>query len=107
GGTYTTMDYVRLKGVLNLSDYSIQMWSYPWLGEVRPFEKWNAKESTKSLAWYNAYNAVKHDREGEFKRATLEHALSAVIACSVLITAQFGKHSLVNHEYVFESRPRW
>jgi hypothetical protein len=43
------------------------------------------------LSWYDAYSAVKHDREREFARATVQHALTAVAAAYRLVIAQFGE----------------
>ena len=42
------------------------------MGELAPFALWEEARPTGSLAWYDAYNAVKHDRERNFSRATLE-----------------------------------
>ena len=44
----------------------------------------------QELKWYDAYNAVKHNREGEFGRAMLRHAFDAVTACAIMMGAQFG-----------------
>jgi hypothetical protein len=39
---------------------------------------------------YDAYNATKHNREGEFAKATLAHAFQAISACVVMMAADFG-----------------
>jgi D-galactarate dehydratase / Altronate hydrolase, C terminus/SAF domain len=52
-------------------------------------------DPTKSLAWYDAYHGVKHNRENEFRRGTLERAFEAVSACIVLLVAQFGSTALI------------
>ena len=87
---WTTNDYVKLTGPLGLKSYQATFPGYPWLNPVSPFANWNASDPTKSLDWYAAYNAVKHDREGNFKDARLEYAFHAVAACAILLVAQFG-----------------
>ena len=58
---------------------------------------------------YAAYNEVKHDREVNFKRATLRHAIEAVAACVVMLAAQFGLEALKRNElrrlFEFVHRP--
>ncbi len=51
------------------------------------------------LRWYNAYNAVKHDRETEFAKATLGNLIEAMGAVFVLVMAQFGQFGFqsLNH----------
>jgi hypothetical protein len=57
---------------------------------VSPFSEWSLEAPTRSLAWYHAYNEVKHDRERHFKSATLANALSAVSAVLIICLAEFG-----------------
>lgn len=86
----TTEDYVRLITPLRLREYSAYFPTFPGLGDFRPFQDWDASKSTQSLTWYDAYNAVKHDRESNFQRASLLFAFEAVSACAILLAAQFG-----------------
>jgi hypothetical protein len=52
---------------------------------------------------------VKHNREEEFERGTLEHAFAAVSACVALLFAQFGLMALGSElfEYVDVQSPVW
>lgn len=86
-----TNDYVRLQNAMRLGEYGISLPYYPWLEEVRPFLGWTSDAPTQSLPWYHAYNAVKHNREGCFNQGTLGHALHAVVACAVMMIAQYGE----------------
>jgi hypothetical protein len=86
----TTSSYVKLADPLRLRDFSVRFHRYPDVGSVMPFSGWDSQAPSQSLAWYDAYNAVKHDRGGQFARATLANALSAVGACASLLVAQFG-----------------
>src|SRR3984957_18024538 len=72
---FTTNQYVNLNAAMRLDEYAVEFPSYPWLPSVRPFAGWGSSgKPTQDLAWYDAYNAVKHNRESEFARATLGHA---------------------------------
>lgn len=112
GNSYSTRDYVKLSKSLKLKEYSMRVASYPQIGVRMPFKDWNSSAPTKSLDWYDAYNAVKHDRENSFCRAMLVHAIDAVLACAILLEAQYGWIPLFRDqrtsEYVcFEKRPNW
>jgi hypothetical protein len=65
---YYTTDYIKLKDPMQLDRYSVKLPLYPDLKSFEPFKKWNSKEPTKSLKWYDNYNAVKHNGETEFHR---------------------------------------
>ncbi|MFL5330473.1 MAG: hypothetical protein ACJ8C4_16340 [Gemmataceae bacterium] len=93
-GRYTTAHYVRLLPALKLDEYSICLIRYPSLPEFSPFKGWDVAAPTQTLPWYDAYNAVKHDREGNFWRASLEAAVHSVAACVVMLAAQFGQETL-------------
>ena len=108
---WSTNDYVKLLEPLYLKSYQISFPSYPWLAPIRPFATWDSAEPTASLKWYHAYNAVKHDRENNFKDAQLEHAFHAVAACAVMLYAQFGKATSDWHPVLqllqLEEAPDW
>jgi hypothetical protein len=87
---YTTVDYFRVKEPLRLGEWSVILTDYAHLGVFTPFEKWSEAAPTKSLAWYDAYNAVKHHREAEFPKATLENLLNAMAALHIMQVAQWG-----------------
>jgi len=111
---YTTKDYVKIAAPMKLQEYSVSFPHYPWIEPVAPFSNWGKTDSTtQDLDWYDAYNAVKHNREGEFKRATLNTLFNSLAACAIIICAQFGKreafglHNLVSEFYNFSSVPKW
>jgi hypothetical protein len=84
-------DYVKLRAAMRLDEYAIAFPSYPWLEPIRPFFGWGSTgKPTQDLPWYDAYNAVKHDRENKFERANLASVFAAVAACAIMIEAQFG-----------------
>lgn len=85
----STKDYVKLCRAMRLDAYAVSFPSYPWLAPVSPFLGWGATgKPSQELSWYDAYNAVKHDRETEFARATREHAFAAVTACAIMMVAE-------------------
>lgn len=87
-----TRDYVKLKPLLRLDEWVVRLKNYPDYPVLKPFEKWSDTEgmTTKSLAWYHSYNAVKHDRENEFDKATFGSLIMAMAAIHVLQVAQWG-----------------
>lgn len=110
---YTTTTYVKILDAMQLGEYSLGYPYYPWLETRRPFHGWNSINPTESLSWYDAYNAVKHDREGSFFRATLGHAFDAVGACVILMLAQYG-YTVANWDesetarfFRIDGRPTW
>lgn len=88
--SYTTADYFRLRDPLRLHEWTVALKDYPNMPDLTPFAQWTSAQPTGSLAWYAAYNAVKHDREGEFHRATFSAALQAMAALFVMQCAQWG-----------------
>lgn len=90
----STRQYVKLAEPLKLARYAVTFHAFPEAGRISPFVDWNSSEPTKSLWWYAAYNAVKHNREFEFESASLENAFAAVAACAAMLVAQFGRDAL-------------
>jgi len=88
--SYRTDDYFRIKEPLRLGEWSVALKDYPNLGEFSPFSEWSKACPTKSLTWYDSYNAVKHDRETNFSRANLADLLSAMAALHIIQAAQWG-----------------
>jgi hypothetical protein len=88
---FTTKNYVALREAMKLDEYAVDFPNYPWLIPLKPFEGWGRTgKPTRDLPWYDAYNGVKHNRETEFKRATLRHVFEAVTGCAIMMAAQFG-----------------
>jgi len=86
----STNDYVKLRDVMLLDSYELLLYSYPGFPRFMPFDGWDSSAATRSLPWYDAYNKTKHDREGNLHLATLEHAIHAVGAATVVFYAQYG-----------------
>jgi hypothetical protein len=87
--------YRKVDATHHLSSYEVML---PiWNGApliLKPFEPWRrargvASPGAVSLPWYQAYNASKHDRQDEFKRANFENLITAVAGLLVLISSQF------------------
>jgi hypothetical protein len=90
-------DYRRVDVTHHLSSYEVIL---PiWNGTsptFKPFEPWRAWRGLPkangidlSLPWYQAYNASKHDRQDEFKRANFENLVMGVAGLLVVISSQF------------------
>lgn len=50
--------------------------------ELKPWREWHAG---KNPSWWRAYNDIKHERNVNFKQATLSNALNAVAGAFVLV----------------------
>lgn len=97
---------------MRLDEYSVKLQHYPWLPAVTPYAGWDKADPTETLTWYDSYNAVKHDREKDFHRATLQNAIASVAAAWVMVAAQFGYTGVrefddLNRYFHFEHLPRW
>jgi hypothetical protein len=86
-----TTDYVKLRDPMLLDSFSLALTSYPEFPSFAPLKDWDPKRPTQSLAWFEAYNATKHNREERLDAATLERAIHAVGATVVMFYAQFGR----------------
>ena len=109
---YTTADYVKLLPALRLAEYQVALRHYPSLPAVAPFCGWDASQPTKSVAWYDDYNAAKHDRVSNFDRATLRAAYEAVCAVWIVVIAQYGIVAKkwfddLDNYFKLESGPLW
>ncbi len=89
-GRLQTGDYVKLLDPMLLDSYSLRLTSYPAFPSFAPLRGWDSNQPTKSLDWYDAYNATKHNREEHLDAATLKKAIHAVGATVVMFYAQFG-----------------
>jgi hypothetical protein len=83
-------DYFKVAAPLRLAGWKLRLRGYPGVPEMDPFEAWSTG-LFQPLAWYGDYNKVKHDREQEFARASLENMIQAMAAIHVLISAEFGQ----------------
>lgn len=86
-------DYRKVDVSHHLSSFevSLPIWN-PAPLKVKPFGPWLPVRGTTQFAplpWYQAYNASKHNRQDEFRKANLEALVTAVAGLLVLITAQF------------------
>ena len=94
----TTNDYVRVLSPLKLDQWSVNLNRYPSYPSIAPFLGWNAGSPTRSLAWYAAYNATKHDRAANFHEASFSAVLHSMAALFVLLVAQYGVS--INRGYI-------
>ena len=108
-------DYRRVDVTHHLSSYEVIL---PiWNGTppiFKPFEPWKTWRGLPkpngidlSLPWYQAYNASKHDRQDEFKRANFENLVTAVASLLVLISAQFRNRDFSAGGTVREFQEEW
>merc|ERR1712023_303544 len=78
---------------MRLDEYRVAFSEMPWLDHVSPFRGWDSEKPTKSLEWYDAYNAAKHDRAQNGHRASLKTVFQSLAGLWVLLAAQYGPKS--------------
>jgi hypothetical protein len=110
-GRWSTADFVKVLAPLRLQEFEVNLSLYPAIASREPFRPWNANSPTQSLPWYDAYNAVKHDREREFHRATVESAIDAVTACAIMLAAEYrvirSWKDQIGSFFEFKKSPEW
>jgi len=91
------IDYRKVDATHHLSSYEVML---PiWNGApkmFKPFEPWRSVRGlptpsggAPSLPWYQDYNASKHNRQEEFKKASFENLVTAVAGLLVIVSSQF------------------
>jgi hypothetical protein len=116
-GNMSTNHYVKLVPVLKLDSWVLRLLFYPKYPELQPFKDWSASDPTKTLPWYSAYHAVKHDGEEKLQQATLANVIMAFAALLALGAAQFGPgcfsdaegaHSVfAQTHFLYWKKPTW
>jgi hypothetical protein len=95
GRSLNMTHYRKVDATHHLSSYEVML---PiWNGTppiFKPFDPWKSARGLPnhggvSLPWYQAYNAAKHDRHDEFKKANFENLVMAVAGLLVLVSSQF------------------
>ena len=85
----------------NIYDYAVNLLAtYPTLTNweiktrditLKPFDGWTQTNAATSLPWWNAYNNIKHSRNANFKDASLENTLYALMGLYLLEMIYFKK----------------
>lgn len=83
-------DYFKISRVARLNEYSLTFERWENAHEFKPFIEWNPSRRG-TLTWYEAYNEVKHDRYGNFKKARLEYLMNALAGLICILHAQYGE----------------
>ena len=91
GHGFNTHDYVKLLKPMRLAEWEVTLVHHSNWPAMRPFANWSATSPTPTLSWYDAYNQVKHDREGKLSCASLKNVLDAMAAVVVMAWATFGE----------------
>ncbi|MDC5212176.1 hypothetical protein OHW47_03325 [Acinetobacter baumannii] len=101
---YKTCDYVKCKDILKLSSFEVELTQYPNIGNFKPFADWDKSNPTKSIPWYDAYNAVKHNRGDNIEKANMKHLLDSVAAIHILLESQYGNKIFTKWQSLTEDR---
>jgi hypothetical protein len=79
---YCVIDYHKINANCRIAEYSVRLDA--WRGDNAFFASLGKWKSTHTLPWYAAYNAVKHNRHHEFRKALLENlvnSLAGLLTC--------------------------
>lgn len=77
----TINDYVMLKPEIEGAEVEILNRE---IDNIKPFYGWDNNQPAKSLTWWSAYNAVKHNRGDNRQEASMKNVLYALAALCVL-----------------------
>lgn len=96
-GNFNMCDYKNIEKSSKISLYkiSISNWRYNNADGSHYYDKkilypFHNFALNKSPSWYSDYNDVKHNREDNFEKASLENVLNAVAGILILLYSQFG-----------------
>ena len=87
---WNVIDYFKISRAARLNEYSLTFGRWATAHEFKPFLEWKPSKRGQ-LPWYDAYNEVKHDRYGNFKKAKLEHLMNALAGLICIMHAQYGE----------------
>lgn len=102
---FTTRDYVRLLEILKLKDYFIVQHRFNNCKFNNPFVSWSSDNSSQSLEFYDAYNKIKHNSEGELEKANMLNLKNSISALVILSSSQIG--DLVCDDFLLIGSPRF
>lgn len=87
-------DYIKLTEYIDLTKYKLSLVGYANPYKCCPFENWNELEPSKSIAWYDAYNQIKHNTDANFHLSTLENCINAIAANIILFAVRYSPRYL-------------
>lgn len=98
----------------NIKDYAVSILaSYPDVTsqkinvigtniELIPFAGWVVAASAQSLSWWNAFDTIKHNRQGTFSNANQKNVINILAALYLLEMKQFSKVAKQGPEHLEE-----
>ena len=87
---WSVKDYFKISKAARLNEYCLTFERWETAHEFKPFVEWNPSKR-EPLSWYDAYNQVKHDRYGNFKKAKLDYLMNALAGLICIMHAQYGE----------------
>lgn len=91
-GNFNIEDYFLLDKATKLSEYKITLNIWNSISkEMQPFIKW---ADIHSLDWYSDYNTVKHNRFGEFRKASLNNVINSIAGVYAILYSQIGNMAI-------------
>lgn len=85
-GNLNITDYFKINEATKLSEYEVTCELWHSMEVFKPFQEWRLGHS---ISWYQAYNDVKHNRNSEFSKASLNNVMNAITGVLAILYAQF------------------
>lgn len=85
-------DYFKIHEYLRLHMATASFPRYRQLERIRPFERWGTDKFSQ-LSWYADYHDIKHNRETNYEKATLENAILSVSAVGIILAMMYGQNN--------------
>jgi hypothetical protein len=97
-------DYRKVNQSHRLSSFRVKLPIWKGRSDLRePFKAWENPDG--ALAWYQDYNAAKHDRHGSFPRANFNSLIDAVSGLVALVASQFFNATTKTDSYLLLEGP--
>jgi hypothetical protein len=88
-------DYKQLESSWGIEQIEVGLLFWQPKKYIKPFDGWST--NAPPLAWYKAYNEVKHNRELKFSCASLENVTLAIAGLFLALSTEFrNSHSFFN-----------
>lgn len=94
-GNWKMTDYKKIEASHFLSLYEVEI--PVWRGSAKrlfPFNNWINQGNPK---WYQDYNTAKHNRHGDFSKASFENLVNSIAGLVALLSSQFWTEEFSPH----------
>jgi hypothetical protein len=90
-------DYKLLESSWEIEQKEVGLLFWQPIKYIQPFDGWST--NLPPLAWYRAYNEVKHNREANFSYASLENVTLALAGLFLALSSEFRTSDSIFNPY--------